>query len=338
MTLGRKAIEFQEQGKPVIDVAAVHTGLQAMDAQQQALVQQQARVRAVATQLGYQLPADATDPDLIQRDIAANMSRTAEAMLQVGLGLICLKEACQHGEFMARLEVLRFEPSVAQRYMKVARKLSNTATSQHLLRVVDSQSKLLELIVLDDGEIEELAQTGETGELKLDDVATMSVKDLRAKVRELRQEKKAQADISTESKRSRDERINKLEDELATLKANPKPERTPELIATERLRSISDATLKSVSDIEAGLRSHFMQLEKLFPEGEVPNHARLAQQQALSQIIQAARALAGDFGISLKLEDLEHPELLWMTQGEALFGAGDGLGAPDATLLDSDGD
>ena len=112
--------------------------------------QQEATVRAVAAQLGYQLPADCTDPDLIQRDIAANMRRTAEAMVQVGLGLICLKEACQHGEFLARLEVLRFEPRVAQRYMQVAKKLSNASTSSHLLKVIDSQSKLLELIVLDD--------------------------------------------------------------------------------------------------------------------------------------------------------------------------------------------
>lgn len=37
------------------------------------------QVRAVAAQLGYQLPADCTDPDLIQRDIAANMRRSVEA-------------------------------------------------------------------------------------------------------------------------------------------------------------------------------------------------------------------------------------------------------------------
>jgi hypothetical protein len=149
--------------------------------------QQEATVRAVAAQLGYQLPADCTDPDLIQRDIAANMRRTAEAMVQVGLGLICLKEACQHGEFLARLEVLRFEPRVAQRYMQVAKKLSNASTSSHLLKAIDSQSKLLELIVLDDGQIEELELTGQTGELKLDDIATMSIKELRAALRESRQ-------------------------------------------------------------------------------------------------------------------------------------------------------
>ncbi len=172
--------------------------------------QQEATVRAVAAQLGYQLPADCTDPDLIQRDIAANMRRTAEAMVQVGLGLNCLKAACQHGEFLARLEVLRFEPRVAQRYMQVAKKLSNASTSSHLLKVIDSQSKLLELIVLDDTQIEELELTGQTGELKLDDIATMSVKELRAALRESR-EKIADKDRVLIDKNTK---INELDEQL----------------------------------------------------------------------------------------------------------------------------
>lgn len=137
-------------------------------------------------------------------------------------------------------------------------------------------------------------------------------------------------------------RLNAQEDEIARLTAQPKPERTPELIEAERLRYINDAVLKTVSDIEAGLRSHFTLLENLFAEGEVPNHARLAQQQALSQIIQAARALAGDFGITLKAEDLERNELLWLTQAETLFGQAEGHPASEPPvnidLLDSDED
>ena len=91
-------------------------------ANQLALVQQETatRVRAVAQQLGYQLPVESADPDLIQRDIAANMRRSVEACLEVGRGLRVLKEACVHGNFMARLEVLGLEPRVAQRFMQSA--------------------------------------------------------------------------------------------------------------------------------------------------------------------------------------------------------------------------
>ena len=168
-------------------------------ANQLALVQQETatRVRAVAQQLGYQLPVESADPDLIQRDIAANMRRSVEACLEVGRGLRVLKEACVHGNFMARLEVLGLEPRVAQRFMQSATKFSN-ASSTPLLKAVGNQTKLFEMLVLDDEQIEELELTGETGELSLDDVATMSVKELRTA---LRKERKDGAKVRTDLER-----------------------------------------------------------------------------------------------------------------------------------------
>jgi hypothetical protein len=143
-------------------------------------------VRAIAAQIGYQLPADCTDPDLIQRDISANMRRSVEACLEVGRGLAVLKAACGHGNFIARLDVLGIEPRVAQKFTQVAIKLSNTPTSAHLMKAIGNQSKLFEMMVLDDEQLEELELTGQTGELHLDDIATMSVKELRAALRDTR--------------------------------------------------------------------------------------------------------------------------------------------------------
>lgn len=97
--------------------------------------ERQATVRAVATQLGYQLPADCTDPDLIQRDIAANMRRSVEACLEVGRGLRVLKEACEHGQFTARLDALGIEDRVARRFIQSAVKFTNRATSPVLKAV-----------------------------------------------------------------------------------------------------------------------------------------------------------------------------------------------------------
>ena len=68
--------------------------------------EQDALVHATAAKIGYLLPVDATDPDLIQRDISANMRRSVEAGLEVGRGLVVLKAACGHGNFMARLMCL----------------------------------------------------------------------------------------------------------------------------------------------------------------------------------------------------------------------------------------
>ncbi|WP_310609205.1 hypothetical protein [Limnohabitans sp.] len=157
-----------------------------------ALTQEQdALVRATAATLGYQLPANATDPDLIQRDISANMRRSVEACLEVGRGLAVLKEACAHGKYLPRLEALGIDPSVAVRFIQAATKFSNAASTQHLIKAIGNQTKLFEMLVLDDEQIEELSLTGQTGELHLDDVAIMSVKELRAAVREERHERQA---------------------------------------------------------------------------------------------------------------------------------------------------
>lgn len=180
------------------------------DAQARALSisQHEAAVRAVALQVGYQLPADCADPDLIQRDISANMRRSVEACLEVGRGLAVLKQACEHGQFMARLDVLGIEDRVARRFMSSAIKFSNRATSP-VLEAIGTQSKLFELLVLDDDQVEELTLTGQTGELNIDDIASMSVKELRAALREARAEGKAKDELLAEKNKTIDrERAN----------------------------------------------------------------------------------------------------------------------------------
>jgi len=221
---------------PEIDIQSVAQESSALTAVSIAEQQQSARVRAVALRVGYQLPADAIDPDLIQRDIAANMRRSVEACLEVGRGLSVLKEACEHGNFLARLDVLGMDRTVASRFMQAAAKFSNVATSHHLTKAIGSQSKLLELLVLDDEQIEELTLAGQTGELKLDDVATMSVKELRAKLREMRQEKEATQRLLADK--------NAKIDELTTVKL-----------------AVS-AWDEKVNTFKAAIGTHFDQLEQ----------------------------------------------------------------------------
>lgn len=151
--------------------------------------QQQTTVRAVAAQMGYQLPADAADADLVQRDISANMRRSVEACLEVGKGLRVLKEICGHGNFMARLDVLGIDVHVASRFISSAVKFAKLPSNANLTKAIGNQTKLFEMLVLDDGQLEELELTGQTGELALDDVATMSVKELRAALREAKADK-----------------------------------------------------------------------------------------------------------------------------------------------------
>ena len=173
--------------------------------------QHDSAVRAVALQMGYQLPADCTDPDLIQRDISANMRRSVEACLEVGKGLRVLKEACGHGNFMTRLDVLQIDVHVASRFVSAAVRFSNLRSNANLTKAIGNQTKLFEMIALEGDQLEELELTGQTGELKLDDVATMSVKELRAALRQSKQD----ANFLAEKREKAERRADTAEKKLA---------------------------------------------------------------------------------------------------------------------------
>ena len=254
--MARKETPAPESREPEILDAVITQDISA--ANQLALITRETdtRVRAVALQMGYQLPADATDPDLIQRDISANMRRSVEACLEVGKGLAVLKSACQHGEFMSRIDVLGVEPRVAQRFMQSAIKFSNASTST-LLKAAGSQSKLFEMLVLDDEQIEELELTGQTGELSLDDVATMSVKELRAALREAREEKSAVEKVLTDKNASMD----KLRAQVKRVQAAPPDEQLLHL-QKEATSIMNDA----LGAVRGGLRQALMALNDV-PEG-----------------------------------------------------------------------
>ena len=238
MTAGRKPLAVPD----IVDVEdeseSASNGLAVMREQVRELavrnVEAEQHVRAVALQVGYQLPADCTDPDLIQRDISANTRRSVEACLEVGRGLTVLKAACEHGQFKARLDVLGVDESVARRFMQAATKFSNRA-STHVLTAAGSQTKLFELLILDDDQVEELELTGQTGELTLDDVAAMSVKELRAKLRELRHELKATEEISAE----KTQRIETLQREAKRIAAAP-PDQVLADLQAEATRMAND--------------------------------------------------------------------------------------------------
>lgn len=209
--------------------------------------QHESAVRAVALQVGYQLPADCTDPDLIQRDISANMRRSVEACLEVGRGLTVLKASCGHGNFTARLDVLGIEERVAQKFMGTARRFSKPASTP-LLNAAGNQTKLFEMLLLDDGQIEEFELTGQSGDLKLDEIATMSVKELRAALKEAREEGKTSKSMLD----NKTARIEKLERERERVK-----KLLPDDVKAEILREVSDLAEKAIGAIQGGVRMGF---------------------------------------------------------------------------------
>lgn len=144
-------------------------------------------VVVLAQQLGYE---GALTVGALEDGIRFYQQRTAEACMELGKRLVLLKEASLHGEFKPRLELLGIEYTAATRFMAVAAKFSKVATSQ-LLKMAASQGKVIELLVLDDEEIQELAENGTVRGMAADDIANMGVRELRANLREARADKEA---------------------------------------------------------------------------------------------------------------------------------------------------
>lgn len=261
--------------------------------------EQDKAVRVVADGLGYELPADSTSPELIIRDIASNMRRSVEACLEVGKGLCVLKAACAHGEFAARLDAIGMEPRVAQRFMQSAMRFSN-AVSTPLLAAAGNQTKLFEMLVLDDEQIEELVLTGQTGELALDDVSGMSVKELRAALREERQERQADKDLLE----TKNKRIDKLEKETQRI-AKMTPDETLLAVKKEAASFYNDAQGLIVGQLrqalkalhESGAEVVYMaglvgqlkaDMDRLRQEFDLPDLSNAADQQLASEVAQWA--------------------------------------------------
>lgn len=148
-----------------------------------AILEQNERVSALALQLNYQ---GSTDPAVLVNSAKDAIRRIGMAVFELGAYLSLLKEGCAHGDFISALEDVGISHPSAKKYMAMTRRFANGSTSIHLEKL--GFSKMAELLPLDDDQVDDLVDEGQTGELSLDDVARMSVKQLRAAVRKERAE------------------------------------------------------------------------------------------------------------------------------------------------------
>lgn len=169
----------------------------------QALAVMDEHQRAVVDQFGGGLSWHA---DHYEAAIRGELRRGCESFLKAGSYLVVAREFAQHGEWAGMLQRLNMEPRQAQRMMEAARRivaLPNATTSSHLIGAAKSEGKLIELLSLPEDQFTELATKGETEGLALDDVADMTVRELRNAVRD------ARADLE-----AKEQRITKLSDDL----------------------------------------------------------------------------------------------------------------------------
>ena len=190
-----------------------------------ALIEIHDNATALAAQLGYE---GGLEIGALEDEIRFYQRRSVEAVLELGKRLLILKELTPHGEFKQRIELLDINYTMATRFMASTLKFSKVASAQ-LLAAAGTQSKLLELLVLDNDEIDALESGESVRGITLDDVDTMSAKELRAALREAKDdieakerllgEKNAKLDeLAAKTDKKRKRAVDPWPDEVAGLK------------------------------------------------------------------------------------------------------------------------
>lgn len=170
-----------------VEIGSVEQTMEAANQLAVATLEKNERVTALALQINYQ---GSTDPGVLVNSAKDALRRLGMAVFELGAYLLLLKEGCKHGDFVLALEEVGISHPSAKKYMAMTRRFANGSTSIHLEKL--GFSKMAELLPLDDDQVDDLVGEGQTGELALDDVARMSVKELRAAVHKERQEAQKQ--------------------------------------------------------------------------------------------------------------------------------------------------
>ena len=192
---GAKPVAQAEPVSPELDAGALATRNDDL----RALGEQEAAIAKLATTIGF---VGRTDTDSLWSMVEYRQRRSVEDILEMGRGLLLIKEQTPHGDFQTQCEARGIHPRAAQRLMGVALKFSKNDTMS-LLKAAGTQAKVLELAVLEDDDLEALSSGESVAGINLDDVERMSASQLRQALRDARADAEA-----------KDQRINKLSDDL----------------------------------------------------------------------------------------------------------------------------
>ncbi|ENB4166279.1 TPA: DUF3102 domain-containing protein [Stenotrophomonas maltophilia] len=253
----------------------------------------------VVDQFGDGLP---WHPDHYENAIRGELRRGCEAFLRAGRYLVVARECAGHGEWQGMLERLNIEPRQAQRMMEAARRvvaLPNASTSTHLLAAAKSESKIIELLSLPEEQFVELAEKGETEGLSLDDVESMTVRELRAAIRDARGDLEA-----------RDQRINKLSEDLTkehekTLKAQRRwKAATPDEQLVTLKQSVTEAeqnVLAAIGSPNSGLRASIQALADFACDNHVEEDAALFLSDVIGRLLTSVRIARDDEELAIAI-------------------------------------
>ncbi|ARG32186.1 hypothetical protein J7S89_00385 [Acinetobacter baumannii] len=280
------------------------------------LIQQHTKaVVGLATQLNY---SGDLSVGALEDGIRFYQRRTVEDLFELGTRLLLLKEQTPHGEFTNRVELLGFDPSLARKLMSATLKFAKQETSP-VLKAVKSQSKLLELIVLDDDDIQTINEGGSFGEVTLDKIETMSVRELKRALRDAQLDKEA----SDQLIKKKDEKINELDSKITKLQSpvqiKKRAESEEQLIAAKALEEATSACLTMHNDTVRFKNTINSVLDTINEHGLYN-----IQEQLEALVISAFQQIAQtsvEFGIQIDFETMVNPAWLPADQDATPFDA-----------------
>lgn len=128
---------------------------------------------SLAAEFKDRRPAD------IEQECRQFIQQTALTCIELGKRLCFLKSLVAHGEWLSTLERIGIARRPAQSMMRAAICFLSNASGLRIVEAAKSKSKLLELLVLDDEEVEVMALGGEVRGITIDALPGMTVANLR---------------------------------------------------------------------------------------------------------------------------------------------------------------
>ena len=215
----------------------------------------------------------------------------ASGMLGLGAQLLLLKANEAHGNFLAAIEELGLAERSARYAMEAALKFGNRQTSADLN--ILGKEKIRALTVLDDDDAQDLVNGDEVDGLgDIDDVAKMTVRELKKALRELRNERtktqnehEKQLEAVEEVVRRKKGKISELEMELAG-----KQPPTKEELAQKLLEEIRRGMAGKLATMSATLD----ELSRLLMQAQETDSVKIDQLQSLSDGVAEFHSLFDD--------------------------------------------
>lgn len=259
----------------------------------------------VMTQYGDGLPYDRTR---LVNEARFYMAQSAEAMLEAGKRLIVLKENEPHGEFEQIVrEQLGIPERTARQMMQATLKYSNPQLeSKRQALAVLGKTKLFELMTEDDEDLASLTEGGTVAGLALEDIDRMTSRELRAALREARED----ANAKDERLADRNQDLEKVTQELIKTRKRIQFADPDEVIKDLRVEVIA-LTDELELTVLGKLREGF---NKMAEHGaEHGQDHRFYQADLIRQLELALATLRSDFHLP---EHQENQDPVWMDKRE----------------------